>query len=42
MVDPISRNLLDMGVQKALMTPKVVSSGLVLQLVGANPMQEDP
>ena len=39
MVDPLSRNLQGTGVQKALMTPKVASSDLVLQLATANTMQ---
>ena len=37
--DYLSWNLLDMGVQKALMTPHVASSDMVLQLGQANTMR---
>lgn len=41
MVEPLSRNPLDMGFQKALMTPKVGSSDSVLQFTMADIMQID-
>lgn len=39
MVDFLSRIVLDMGVQKASMTPKATSSNLILQLVVVDTMQ---
>lgn len=38
MVDFLSRIALDMGVQKALMTPKATSSNLILQIVVVDTM----
>ena len=41
MVDPFSTYLLNTGVQKGLMTPKVASSGSILQLVATDTMRGD-
>jgi len=42
MADPMSRNPLDMGGQKALMAPKVAPSNLILQMVAVDAMRRDP
>ena len=42
MANHLSWNLFDTSVQKALMTPHIPSSDLILHLVVANTMQRDP
>ena len=42
MADPQSRNPLNTSVQKALITPSIASSDLVLQLMMVDPMRGDP